>query len=61
MPNISDIAKFKSDLLKIKEDIHPQSRKILQNVSVVGGTNLTPNNKKSVIFHFFAELYLCSF
>ena len=61
MPNISDIAKFKRDLLKIKEDIHPQSRKILQNVWMVGGTNLPPNNKKSVIFHFFAELYLCSF
>ena len=61
MPNISDIAKFKSDLLKIKEDIHPQSRKILQNVWMVGGTNLPPNNKKSVIFHFFAELYLRSF
>ena len=54
MPNISDIAKFESDLLKIKEDTGPQSR-------MVGGTNLPPNNKKSVIFQFFAELYLSSF
>ena len=53
-PTLVTLPSLKANLLKIKEDIDPQSR-------MVGGTNLPPNNKKSVIFHFFAELYLSSF
>ena len=62
MPDISGIAKFESDLLKINEDIAPHAKlQNFTNVWMVGDTNLLPNNKKSEIFHFFAELYLCLF
>ena len=39
---ISTIVKFESDSIKTNEDIAPQSREILQDVCLVGGTNLPP-------------------
>ena len=44
---ISKSAKFESDLLKINEDINPQSREILQTlVWWGGGTNLPFSQNK---------------
>ena len=53
-------AKFESDLLKINEDIAPQSREILQTL-VWWGTQTCPTTiPTSVNFRNFAKLYLHS-
>ena len=59
---ISKIAKFERDLLKINKDIAPQSDEIFKTfvwgvggAQTLGGTESV--NKKSVTFRNFADLY----
>ena len=56
---ISKIAKFQSDLLKINEDIAPQSRGILQTFVWWGAQNFPSTIQMFVNFCNFAALYLC--
>ena len=60
---ISKIAKFERDLLKINKDIAPQSHEIFKTFvsgGGVGGTNFRGNRvckQQSVTFRLFADLY----
>ena len=58
--NISKIAKFQSDLLKINEDITPPRSRNFTDVGMVGSTNLPHHHttiQTSVNFRKIAELY----
>ena len=58
---------FESDLLKTDEDIGPQSREILQTfvwwrpAQTCFPPTLPHHVQRSVVFHKFPELYLCTF
>ena len=53
---INKAAKFESDMLKTNEELHPQSREILQT-----GKFVSPTIQTSVKFRDFAKLYLARF
>ena len=57
---ISEIAKFESDLLKTNKDITPHIHDILQTFyrHKVEGTNFLPPYKPSVNFRNFGERYI---